>query len=165
MPPSSLALPISTSRPQWAQTWSRAGILMRPRPQFPDLLINQLRRMERVSCSAHVGGENSKSVERLSASKRNSPFIFLRHNWRSAKLPVDLQVRIIPCQRAFRCGVVIVAGFVEDVSIFRNHDKTVRESRRDPQHALVFTAKRLSEPSAKGWRATPQIHRNIEDLA
>ena len=99
-------------------TWSRAGIPMRPRPQFPDLLINQLRRMERVSCSAHVGGENSKSVERLSASKRNSPFIFLRHNGRSLKLPLDLQVRIIPCQRAFRCGVVIVAGFVEDVSIF-----------------------------------------------
>ena len=86
MPPSSLALPISTSRPQWAQTWSRAGIPMRPRPQFPDLLINQLRRMERVSCSAHVGGENSKSVERLSASERNSPFICLRHNGRSAKL-------------------------------------------------------------------------------
>ena|SRR5438105_10794592 len=84
-----------------------------------------------------------KSVEHLSASKRNSPFIFLRHNGRSAKLPVNLQVRIIPCRRAFRCGVVIVAGLVENLSIFGNHHKTMRESRWDPEHALVFTRERL----------------------
>src|SRR5437764_15199154 len=39
------------------------------------------------------------------------------------------------------------------------------ESRWDPEHVLVFTRKSLPQPSAKCWRAAPQIHCNIKDLA
>src|SRR2546426_2542462 len=42
----------------------------------------------------------------------------------SPKLPVNIQIRIIPGQGAFRRRVVIVAGLVQNVSIFRSEEHT-----------------------------------------
>src|SRR5438876_10714756 len=84
------------------------------------------------------------SDKHLSASKRTSLLVFLGENRSSSpKLPVNIQIRIIPRQGAFRRRVVVVSRLVEDLRIIRNHQKTMCETRWDPEHALVFTRERL----------------------
>src|SRR5438034_10803133 len=53
-------------------TWSRAGIPMRPRPQFADLLITGWKVV--LSCSERVRGENSNQSN-TSALRNGTPLL------------------------------------------------------------------------------------------
>src|SRR6202142_578046 len=74
----------------------------------------------------------SALFESLGVAKKHAALVLRRHDRVALQFPFDLQVRIIPDQRALVFGSVEIGRFVEDLCLLRNHAKSVGEPCGDP---------------------------------
>jgi hypothetical protein len=88
-----------------------------------------------------------------------------REQGRARKRPFDSDLGIAPQDAALVLGSVEICGLVDDLGEVAEHEESVGESDRNPQHVLGFRAQVCSLPPAEGRRAAADIDRDVEDLA
>src|SRR3569833_3932357 len=86
-----------------------------------------------------------------SVAERSGLAIPGRQHWLnpSGQMPVDIQVRIIPCNCMFILRRVEIGAFVQKVRALAQHDKAMPEARRHPQHVMIIFTQLGSYPSAE----------------
>src|SRR5207245_5392793 len=63
------------------------------------------------------------------------------------------------------CRVVKIAAFVEELGGFRQDQKTVRETGRYIDLAVVFCRQYCADPQPKMWRTKADIDGHVQDFA
>src|ERR1700677_3782461 len=62
-------------------------------------------------------------------------------------------------------GSVEVCRLVEDLSAFRHHHETVRETGGNPKHSAIAATQRFPHPLAECRRMAPEIERDVVDFS
>ena len=71
-------------------------------------------------------------------------------------------VRVVPQQRALVRRRVVVSALVLKIRRFGQHEESMRESGRHPQHVVVSLGQLHAHPAAERRRAAAQIDRDVE---
>jgi hypothetical protein len=87
------------------------------------------------------------SHSNTSASPKGTPRLSFVERVGGSELPVDLQARIVPGDRALELRIIEVCGFVQYVSTLRRHAKPKSEPQRDAMRVpLKFKISTLLVP-------------------
>lgn len=115
----------------------------------------------------------SASRRKIGFSKEFADSIFIADTRRSSvqrfERPGYVERRIVPENRTFASRIVRIGGFVENLSGFRDNQKAMGETLRNPQK-FEIVGKRLgfeveARPFAEIGRIPPEIHGDIPDMA
>ena len=75
--------------------------------------------------------------------------------------PANSNFRIIPADPSLTCAVILRGAFVDHMRFFAQSDKSVRESRRHPQHFGTLIRQFDPHPFPEERRVLPDIDRHI----
>ena len=103
-------------------------------------------------------------VVHFGLAERNAALVLGRNDRLALKFPINLQVGIVPGQRALKLWEIVFGRLVQHVGRFGNHPKAVSQSRGNPYHALVFTGQRHCLPAPEGGGGPSQVHRYIQNF-
>ena len=88
----------------------------------------------------HYSHERSRQlIEKLGIAKKDTTLIFRRNDWFAMQFPSDVEIGIVPGNRALALRSVVSARFIEYVRGFGENNEAVRATCGNPQHALVFS--------------------------
>ncbi len=83
----------------------------------------------------------------------------------AVQFPIDLQVEIVPRQRAFIGRRVEVGRLVKHMRLLREHAESMRKTSWDPQHPFVLARQSHRFPVAKTGRLPAQVNGDIQNLS
>ncbi len=103
---------------------------------------------------------NQTTIRHLSGEDDACPF-FRQDDFVGRNAPVDVEVRIVPCQCPFALRGIKVVAFILENNFRREHAEAVGKTAGDKELAMVFFCQFYGYVLAERGRAFADIHGHI----